>query len=371
MPHAWVEIDLPAVRANLRELRKLLPQATEVIAMVKGNAYGHGAVPISRCVSEAGATHLGVAFISEGITLREAGIEMPLLVLGSFVPEECEAILDHRLTPAVSDMRQGKALSRAASERGATVSLHVKIDTGMGRLGIDYKKAPYFIRNLERLPGLRVEGIYTHLATADEADPSFSHLQLRRFASVTRALERESLFVPFRHAANSAGCLNFPDQTSFNAIRPGLVLYGLYPSDETRRTISLSRALSFRSRVVQVKSVPRGTFISYGRTYRTPQVSWIATVSVGYADGYPRSLGNKAQVLIRGKRYPVVGNVTMDHIMVDLDQDGMIQPGERVTLIGKDGSEEITAEELADLSGTIHYEVTTRIGPRVPRFYTP
>lgn len=369
MPHAWVEIDLDAIRANVVALRKTLRRSVDFIAMVKGNAYGHGALEVARAALEAGATHLGVAFPAEGIELRRAGIVAPILVLGSFYEDDIPEILEHGLTPCLGELAQAAALSRAASARRVTLPVHVEVDTGMGRLGADWRHAARLIHEMSALENLRIEGICTHFAAADESDRTYTRLQIRRFEQVSEALRERELSIPFRHYSNSAGALHYPESV-LDAIRPGLALYGLYPNQSGDRRVELTPALSFRSRVVLVKRMGAGSFVSYGRSYRLPEPRYIGTISVGYADGYPRALSGRASVLIHETRYPVVGTVTMDHIMVDLGRDAPpVRRGDRVTLLGREGPSAISAEELAELAGTINYEITTRISPRPPRVY--
>ncbi|MBI2943057.1 MAG: alanine racemase [Candidatus Wallbacteria bacterium] len=367
--HAWVEVDLEAIRSNVRSIRAALSPGTDFIAMVKGNAYGHGAVEVANAVLQAGASHLGVAFPAEGSELRRAGIKAPILVLGSFGEEDIPELLAQRMTPAVADLSLAAALAQAARARGLCVPVHVEVDTGMGRLGIDWRNAAAVVEDIAFLSGLSVQGIYTHFSTADEDDRTFTRMQARRFQQVSDSLRQRGVFIPFRHYSNSAGILHHPDLT-LDAVRPGLALYGLYPSPGAYGHIHLIPALAFRSRVVLVKRLPAGSFISYGRSHRLEEPRFVATVSVGYADGYPRSLGSKAQVLIGGVRYPVIGRVTMDHIMVDVGRDDPKLPrGATVTLVGRDQGDAISAEELADLCGTINYEITTRISHRAVRVF--
>jgi alanine racemase len=369
MPHAWVEIDLDAIRANVRALRKGLRSSVDFIAMVKGNAYGHGAIEVARAVLEAGATHLGVAFPAEGLELRRAGFTAPILVLGSFAEDDVPEILDHGLTPCVGEPAQASTLSLAALARGVTLPVHVEIDTGMGRLGLDWRQAALAIHEISAMEGLRIEGVFTHFSSADESDRTYTRLQIRRFEQVSQTLRTRGLFIPFRHYSNSAGVLHYSDCV-LDAIRPGLAIYGLYPAPSGDRRVELTAALSFRSKVVLVKQMEAGSFVSYGRSYRLPEPRYIGTISVGYADGYPRTLSGRSAVLIRETRYPVVGTVTMDHIMVDLGRDApLVRRGDRVTLLGRDGASTISAEELAELAGTINYEITTRISLRAPRVY--
>ncbi len=367
--HAWVEIDLEAIRQNVTAIRRALRFSVDFIAMVKGNGYGHGALEVSRAALEAGATHLGVAFVSEGRELRAAGISAPILVLGSFSESEIEDLLTYRLTPSVAERDLAASLSEAALGRGVRTPIHIEIDTGMGRLGVDWREGEALVEAMTALPGLAVEGIYTHFSTADESDPTFTRLQMKRFHQVSEGLKQRGIFIPFRHNSNSAGLLGHPELAQ-DAIRPGLAIYGLYPNRQENPAVLLQPALTFCSRVVLVKRMGAGTFVSYNRTFRLPDPRFIATISVGYADGYPRNLSNRGSVLIRGERYPVVGNVTMDHIMVDLGRDATaVSRGDRVTLLGRDGSECITAEEVAEAAGTINYEVTTRITSRARRVF--
>jgi len=367
MPHAWVEVDLGVVRSNLRAVRSILKPWVDVIAMVKGNAYGHGGVEVARALIASGASRLGVAFVSEAVELREHGISCPILLAASFSRSDVDDVLGYDLTPAIWDLDLAKELSQRARRRGRRAIVHVDVDTGMGRLGVRFDKAPWFVDNIRALDGLSIEGLFTHLSSADEKDQSFSRLQIRRFLTVIERLKDRGVTVPYTHVQNSAGILNLPD-VSFQAVRPGLSLYGLYPSSECSRRVPLKPALSFYSRVVMVKRVPPDTFVSYNRTHRTASERNLATVSSGYADGVPRELSSKGRVLIRGRSYPIVGRVTMDHIIVDLDQDE-VRVGDRVTLIGQDGTEIITADEIAGIVGTINYDITTGISHRVRRTY--
>jgi alanine racemase len=370
MPHAWAEVDLDAIRFNLMSVRSRLRPWVEVIAMVKGNAYGHGAVEVSRALLAAGASRLGVAFVSEAIELRRAGIAAPIVLLGSFTRSEADDIVANDLTTGVYDLGLARHLSDAAGRRGRRMPVHADVDTGMARLGVRHERASAFVEELALLPGLRLEGIYTHLSCADEPDQTYSRLQVRRFSSVLERLAERGVSIPVTHVQNSAGLIALPD-LSFAAVRPGLVLYGLHPGngEPARGSLLLRPALSLYSRIVHVKRVPADTFVSYNRTYRTAHETHLATVSVGYADGYPRLLSSRGRVLVGGRSVPVVGRVTMDHVIVDLGPDERFRIGDRVTLIGRDGGEEIGADEIADQAGTISYEITTGITHRVPRVF--
>lgn len=368
MPHAWIEVDLEAIRLNLLAIRSKLKPWVDVIAMVKGNAYGHGAVPVARALVDAGAGRLGVAFVSEAVELRRAGVTAPIVLLGSFSRGECDDIVTHDVTPAIADAELARELGHAARRRGRRVAVHVDVDTGMTRLGIRWEKVPMFVDQLRGIEGLWIEGIFTHLSSADEDDQTYSRLQLRRFASTLERLRERGVAIPFVHAQNSAGVLNLPE-VSLQAVRPGLSLYGIYPSRACAKHALLRPALAFHSRVVLVKRVPSDTFVSYNRTYRTATDTNLATISAGYADGLPRLLSSRGHVLIRGRAYPIAGRVTMDHVVVDLGPDDEVKTGDRVTLIGRDGGEEITVDHWAAWADTISYEITTGLTARPARMY--
>ena len=367
MPNAWLELDLEAARLNLLAIKSKLRPHVDVIAMVKANAYGHGAVPMAKAFLAAGAARLGVAFVGEAVELRNAGITEPIVLVGSFTRGEADDLVRYDVTPAVADLDLARQLGAAAKRAGRKIAVHVDVDTGMGRLGVRFEKAAFFVENLRAVEGIWIEGIFTHLSSADEDDQTYSRLQVRRFASVMERLRAEGITIPFAHVQNSAGVLNLPE-VGFQGVRPGLSLYGLHPSAETQRKALLRPVMSFHSRVVMLKRVPADSFVSYNRTFKTSTERNLATVSVGYGDGLPRALSNQGHVLIRGCAYPIAGRVTMDHIVVDLGNDE-VRPGDRVTLIGRDGGEEITADQLAAWSSTISYEIACGITQRVARMY--
>jgi len=368
MPNSWTEIDLNAVRHNVGLLKSRVKPWVEVIAVVKGNAYGHGAVEVSRACLEAGVARLGVAFVSEAIELREAGITAPIMVLGTFDGDDIESILDHDLIASLWDLAPAQDLNRSARSRGQRVRVHLNVDTGMNRLGFPCEGMDRLVKSFAGMNGLIIEGIFSHFSSADEPDGAFNRVQVRRFDRAVEDLANRGLRIPVVHLQNSAGLLYF-DYPKASAVRPGLALYGLSPSRLTSKPADLRPALSFRSRVVQVREVPAGCFVSYSRTYRTPQETRLATLSVGYADGFPRVLSDRAQVLIQGEAYRVVGRVTMDHIIVDLGLESSVQAGDVATLIGRDGELVITADHVADWAGTISYEIVSGISRRVSRQY--
>lgn len=375
MAHAWLEVDLDAVRHNVRVLQSRVPPTTELIAMVKGNGYGHGMVECARAALSAGATRLAVSFASEGMLLRKGGITAPVLVMGGYDPSEADLLFVHGLTPVLTELAALHDLEVRARRTGKRLPLHLHIDTGMTRLGIAPRKAPFVAANLLKTGSFVLEGCSTHFSSADEEDNGFTRIQVKRFRAAVDEIQAEGVRPGILHAANTAAILRLGSQVSFDAVRPGLGMYGLYPAGSCRVAgVELEPVLSWRARLVRVEKVPAGTFVSYSRTARTAAETRIGTVSVGYADGYPRRLARpgEASVLIGGKRYPVVGRVTMDHLMVDLGPTDPARFDDVVTLVGRDGSERITVDELAGWmgDGAIPYEVVTGLSPRLARRFT-
>jgi alanine racemase len=362
------EIDLRALRFNYEGVRKRVGPGVRIMAIVKANAYGHGIIDVSKALVRFGVDYLGVGFAEEGIALRKAGVTAPILVLGGVLGRQISDFLRHRLDITVSSMEIARAIAAEvrSSPPGTAADVHLKIDTGMERIGVKTENAARFIAEVGALPGIAVKGLYSHLATADEADKSFAYEQLRRFDSVVADAARAGHRIPYIHIANSGAVLDMPG-SYHTMVRPGMMLYGEYPSRETGRSVPLRPVLSLRSAVVFIKEVAAGTPVSYGRRYTTAKPTRIATVPVGYGDGYPRRLSNASRVLIGGKPYPVVGTICMDQLMVDVGLDAQIHVGDDVTLVGSDGGERIGAWELSDALGTIPYEFLTGIAVRVPR----
>ncbi len=360
-------VDLDALARNFQEVLRRAGGRT-VLAVVKARAYGHGAVPVSLRLLESGARMLGVALVEEGRELRSAGISAPILVMGAVFPGQADAIAELGLTPVVYTMPVARALSDSAARRGRTIPVHVKVDTGMGRIGVQPAEAVRFIGELKRLGGLDVQGLMTHFADADLRDKGFSSDQLDRFEEVVRGLESNGIAVPERHAANSAAVLDYP-RALFTTVRPGLMLYGYNPLAASLPDLALEPVLSLVTRIASIKRVPAGIPISYGRTFTTKRESLIATIPIGYADGYSRSLSNRGEALVRGIRVPVVGRVCMDMCMLDVTDVPGVSEQDEVVLIGRQGNERITAEDLAERTGTIAYEVLCSISSRVPRIY--
>jgi len=361
----WAEIDLDALTANVRALRRFVGPSVEIMAVVKANAYGHGAVPVAQTALAAGATRLAVHRVQEGIELRRAGITAPILLLGYAPLRTAPAVVRYNLTPTIITQEFAEAL---AAEAERPVPVHVKVDTGLSRYGVLPEETVDFVRMLQRLPRIHVEGIYTHFATADEADPSYVRRQLDRFRSVLQALKTRGMYISFRHACNSAATLAFPE-AHFDAVRPGIAMYGIPPSEDRSSPIPLRPVLTLKSRVARVRTLPAGRSIGYGRTYITSRPTRVALVPIGYGDGYHRLVSNRGAVLIRGRRAPILGRVSMDQIVVDVSHLDGVRMEEEVVIIGRQSEEEITATEVAQWAETIHYEVVTSLLPRVPRLY--
>ncbi len=358
---------MDALDHNFREVVRCA-EGQQVLAVVKARAYGHGAVEVSKRLLRLGADMLGVALVEEGRELREAGIDAPVLVMGATFPEQAEEMVSLKLTPAIFSLSVAQALSEAAYRRRTTINVHVKIDTGMGRIGIAPEDAPELIAALQKLRNISVQGLMTHFADADLRDKQFASKQMDRFETLLKALEARKITVPVRHAANSAAVLDF-HRAFFTMVRPGLMLYGYNPLEEGALGADLRPVLSLVTRIAFIKKVPTGVPISYGRTFTTKRESAIATLPIGYADGYGRGLSNKGEALVRGMRVPVVGRVCMDMCMIDVTDVPAAREGDDVVLIGSQGSERITADDIAAKTGTIAYEVLCGISSRVPRIY--
>lgn len=363
-----VEVDLAQVVANHRAIAAHVTAdgATRaVMPILKANAYGHGLTPVAKALADAGAPYLGVAYLEEGLMLREAGITTPILVLGGIIGSQIPAFLAHDLTLCASSVDKLRAIDEAATAAGVQAKVHLKIDTGMERIGVHWYSAEPLLEASLKCKNVQVEGIFSHLATADEADPTYTRLQIERFAEVCDFYPRRGVPSPIRHLANSAGVAQHPD-TWLDLVRPGILSFGIYPSTDIPQIIQVKPALSWVSRVVYFKVVNAGNPVSYGRTWAPDDMTRVVTVPVGYGDGYFRSMSGKASVGIRGQRYPVVGRICMDQVVVDIGWNEAFN-GDRVVLLGSGGP---SVEELARWAGTIPYEVLTNINTRVPRIYS-
>jgi len=363
----WAEIDLKAIGFNFRRIKDLVGQKIRTMAVVKANAYGHGLVEASRAVVKEGVDYLGVATVDEALNLRTNNLKDPILVLGSILPEEVRVALKNNITLTLSNSELFKAIEKEAQSKKIKAKVHVKIDTGMGRIGIWHKDALSFIEKISNSKLIELEGLYTHFSIAAR-DRVFTTSQIESFESLIETLEEKNIKIPYKHAANSIATINFR-RSHLNLIRPGLIIYGMYPKRGFERFIKLKPAFSLKTKIVYLKKAPPGRSISYGRTYITQKYTKVATLPIGYADGYGRILSNKAQVLIKGERAPVIGKVTMDQTMIDVGHIKNVKIGDEVVLIGKQGNERIRVERLARLAGTIPYEIVCSITDRVPRVY--
>jgi alanine racemase len=363
------EIDLGALVRNLRTLRSAAPRV-DILAVVKADAYGHGAVEVSRVLEAEGVGAFGVALVEEGLSLRSAGIRGEIVVLGGAYDGGWEALVEHRLAPVVFRPEHLKALGSAARAQGVVAGAHLKVDTGMGRLGVLPVELPALLDRARAEPSVQIDGLCSHFANADLADAALTRVQIERFQSALRQLRAAGFSPRWRHLSNSAGLVALPevrDGLELNLVRPGLGLYGLLPAPWLRPPRLLEPVLSWKTAVVHLKSVPAGTPISYGSTWTAPRPSRIATLPVGYADGWSRLLSNRGSVLVRGRRAPIVGRVCMDLCMVDVTELSEVEMGDEVVLLGSQGTETQDAHALASLQGTIAYEVLCAISARVPR----
>ncbi len=369
-PRVEAEIDLGAIRDNFAAMRGRLRDDTKMIAVVKTDAYGHGAVRIAEMMEpEAYIWGFAVATTEEAVELRRAGIRKPILCLGFVFPQDYDLLVRLQIRPATFKLSMARQLSEAASRAGMILPVHLAVDTGMGRIGFQVcEEDADEAAEIAKLSNLKVEGLFTHFARADERDKDYTQEQFRKYCRFEQMLEERGVSIPLRHAANSASIMELPG-THLDAVRAGITIYGIYPSDEVDRNLMpMKPAMSLISHICYIKKVPAGTSISYGGTFVTERESRIATIPVGYGDGYPRSLSNKGSVLIRGRRAPIVGRVCMDQFMVDVTEIEA-EEFDRVTLLGQDGKDAVTADELGRLSGRFPYELVCDISKRVPRVY--
>ena len=361
------EVDLGALEFNYRQIKKRIPEDVKLLAVVKADAYGHGAIPISLRLEKLGVEYLGVAIPEEGVELRKGGVKTPILVLGGIFGGEVDQIFRFRLTPVIFGKDSLKVLSREAERRRRKVKVHLKVDTGMGRLGVPLSLWPDFLRAVRRFPKIEPEGILSHFSMQDE-EKGFTHNQWRAFQGAVAIAQKLGISSRYLHIASSATLAAFPAYCA-RLVRPGIMLYGSYPAPTFRSLIPLKPVMTLKTRIHFLKSVPPGTRISYGGAFKAKRESLIATLPIGYADGYSRHLSNHGEVLIHGKRAPVVGKVCMDFIMVDVTDIPRVSAGDEVILMGRQGKEQITPEEIAEKTDSISYEVLCSIGKRVPRVY--
>ena len=395
-PLTWVEIDLGALSYNLRQIRRKVKGAG-ILAVVKSDAYGHGAKEVARLLSRDKVELLGVSTVTEAQDLRQGGIKLPIAILSGILPEQVEAAVDCQVIPTISDWRLARALNQAGKRRRKKIKVQVKVDTGMGRLGIWYQEAITLVKKIkEDLPFLFLQGIFTHFAAADEKDKDFTKLQLKRFRKMLEQLKEAKIDIPWRHTANSAAILDIPESYSnreefddgdlrqptrlpkqsggqvsngMNMVRPGLVFYGSYPSAQVSRSISLRPVMSLKSKIIFLKKISRGQPVSYGCTWRAKRDTTVGILPVGYALGYNRFLSNCGEVIVKGEKVPVIGRVCMDLLLIDLGRQPKARVGDKVTLIGREGDKAITVEDMAQVIGTIPYEILCLFGKNLERIY--
>jgi alanine racemase len=366
----WAEINLDALKFNIKEIRKITDPKAMVMAVVKADAYGHGAVECSRLLLENGADRLAVSCFDEALQLRRAGITAPILILGASFDEEAEGIAEHDITACVFTYDFARVLSQAAKRQNKTAKIHIKLDTGMSRIGyvagVDDAAVTDEIIRISALDNIEIEGIFSHFSTSDEKNPEYTRLQLERFHTVCRILEEKGLNIPIKHIANSAAIMMYPE-SHLNMVRAGNILYGLYPSEEVDKSrLPLKKVMTLKSRITMIKELCENRGVSYGKMYITERTTRIATVPIGYADGYTRMLNGKAKMLADGQPVDVIGKICMDQCMIDVTNVHNINTGDEVVIFGADT---VTADTLASWLNTINYEIVCMISKRIPRIY--
>ena len=366
---AWVEINLEALAHNVKALKNFLTPGTKLMAVVKADAYGHGAITVAKTALANGADCLAIATLAEGVELRQAGIEVPILILGAInAPEDIKAVAAWRLEPTICNARQALIFNDTLSQIGESLAVHLKLDTGMSRLGTNWQETTPFVRLVKNLTSLKIASIYSHFSTADERDRTMMNLQHQRFCNALAQLRTIGYVPPQIHLANSAATLS-DRSCHYDLVRVGLALYGLYPASHLSGTIDLKPVLEVKAKVAQVKTIPNGEGVSYGRKFITQKDTKVAVVGIGYADGIPRNLSNRLQAIVRGKIVPQIGTITMDQIMLNVDSIAHLEPGEVVTLIGRENNLTITAEDWANKLDTISWEILCSFKHRLPRIY--
>ncbi|MFP3412470.1 alanine racemase [Bacillus sp. SIMBA_074] len=367
--HTIIEVDLNALQRNFQQYKQAIPFGTAIMTVVKANAYGHGAVPIAKAVIEAGTSHLAVAFVDEGIELREAGITVPILIFGYTPYEAIVDAITYDLSMTVYTIEDLHAIEEVASQMEKNAYIHIKIDTGMSRIGLQLNEVTLFLQTLKCTKYIQVEGMYTHFACADERDKAYTLMQQEVFQKAVSKAEELQIVIPWIHANNSAATIDMRE-TKGNMVRLGIALYGLYPSaDVNQEAISLQPILTFKSKVAHIKKVKKGNGVSYGATYTATGEEWIATIPVGYADGVSRRLSNKGFVLIKDVKVPIIGRICMDQLMLDVTKIMPIHVGDEVVFYGNQGEESISVDCVADTLSTINYEITCMLSRRIPRIY--
>lgn len=367
----WAEVDLDAIAHNIKEIRKITNPDVGIMAVVKADAYGHGFLEVTKTLLENGADRLAVAVLREGVQLRSRGVTVPILILGASGEETVEDLINHNITPSVFTYEFAKALSYEAEKQEKVTKIHIKVDTGMSRIGFlagdNNDEIAEEILRISRLPYIEIEGIFSHFATSDEADGEYTLLQYNRFMDVCNMLEGRGLHIPIKHICNSAGIMMYP-QMHLDMVRPGVILYGMYPSEEVdKKKLNLIPAMTLKSTITHIKEIEAGRGVSYGREYITDKTTKIATVPIGYADGYLRKLAKEGKMIVNGEKVPIIGRICMDQCMIDVTNVHNIDKGDEVIIFGREG---VTADDLARWLETINYEVSCVIGRRIPRIYT-
>jgi alanine racemase len=365
---AWIEVDLDAVRHNFNAVRSIVGNDTKICAVVKADAYGHGVYEVARTLSDMGANYFAVAILDEAIEMRKMGISEPILILGPLMPGQAPYVLRYNLTQTICNYETAEELSREAFRYRQTVKVHIKVDTGMGRIGVYYEDAYNLIERIRELPYIEIEGLFTHYATSDSQNKDYVYEQWNNFNQVIDELKYAGIKIPITHAATSATIIDLPEM-KLDMVRPGLMLYGLYPHPAQRSKVNLKPALTYKARISFLKNIAQRRSISYGRRYYADIGEKIATLPLGYNDGIRRILTNQSEVLIKGKRCPMVGTICMDHVMVNVSALNEVKCYDEVVIIGRQGKEAITADEVADRIPTLHYEVISCLGKRTPRIY--
>lgn len=360
-------IHLDAIRKNIRAIQRKIGKTRQVMAVVKARGYGHGMVETARAAIEGGAQQLGVATVDEAVELRAHGFGLPILMLGAVFPGDAEVVVRKRISVALGSLEVARALDRAARRQGRKASVHVKVDTGMGRFGFWHEEWKRVLPELMRRRHLRFDGLFMHFSDSDGKSPSYTKWQLQNFRLVLQECNRVGFKPAKIHAANSGAILQHPE-AHFDLVRPGITVYGLYPTPVVERTVVLHPAMTLLSRIALVRTVGKGRYVSYGRTFKAPNRMRIATVPVGYGDGYPRSLSNQGIMIVRGRRVPIVGRVCMDQVLLDVTRVGA-EVGDEVLIYGKKGTAHLPIEEIAEMIGTIPNEIVCEVGNRVPRVY--
>lgn len=365
----WAEIDLDKLAHNMREIRRV-SKSKDIIAVIKADGYGHGALDIAPTLLENGATRIAVAVLNEAIELRRGGVEKSIMVLGFTPPSLIDMLLRYDIEQTVYSYELAKDISLMAQKKNKVAKVHIALDTGMGRIGfLPNEESAEEVYKISKLPNIIIEGLFSHFSSADEKDKEYTLLQFKNYNNFYEKLLQKGVKINIRHIANSAAIIDFPE-AHFEAVRPGIILYGYYPSDEVfKDKIDLKPVMSLKTNIVHIKTLPVGEYISYGRKFKTNRESIIATLPVGYADGYTRLLYNKAKVIINGNFAPVIGSICMDQCMVDVTDLKDIKLGDEVILMGEQGASKFTADSIAELIGTINYEITCMISKRVPRVY--